>query len=139
MYPFMNPQFPIPQYPANSFPQQNTSPRLVIKQVGSIDEAKGAIIDPFSLFVFVDFSCGKIYVKKMGESGQSEFYIYNQEQAQKQVDPMTEIRQRLANLEALLGGGNGKSVPDIPGNEKSGAGNNQPAGGENAPGQPGTV
>lgn len=114
MYPYQNPQFPgIPQfqpYTPPQFPQQN-SPRLVCKQVGSVDEARGAIIDPFSLYLFVDFSTGKIYVKKMGDNGQSEFYQYTQEIAHKPVDPMDEIRQRLANIENKLGGSNDKSIP----------------------------
>ena len=103
MYPFSN-QFP--NYPVynnySSFPQ--SGPRLVCKQVGSIDEAKSAIIDPVSLYLFVDFSSGKIYVKKMGDNGQSEFYQYAQVAEAKPVDPMNEIRQRLTNIEAKLGG-----------------------------------
>lgn len=137
MYPFQNPAFPnipqIPTYTPPQFPpQSNTSPRLVCRQVGSVDEAKSAIIDPFSLYLFVDFSCGRIYVKKMGENGQSEFYIYNQEQVQKPVDPMTEIRQMFADIDAKLGGNNGKSVPDAAGLEKSGAGLDKPADPKNA-------
>lgn len=105
MYPFSNPTFPYPVYNTyNSFPQ--SSPRLVCKQVGSIDEARSAIIDPVSLYLFVDFSNGKIYVKKMGDNGHSEFYQYTQEIEQVPVDPMDEIRQRLSNIEAKLGGHN---------------------------------
>jgi len=131
MYPYQNPQFPnIPQYPTYTppqFPQQNNSPRLVCKQVGSIEEAKGAIIDPFSLFVFVDFSTGKIYVKKMGNDGKSEFFIYSQEPGQTPADPIEDLRQRIANIEARLGGSNGgESIPNVPaggaGNEKSNRG-----------------
>ena len=102
MYPFQNPQFPNPVYNYSSFPQN--SPRLVCRQVGSIDEARNAIIDPVSLYLFPDLSSGKIYVKKMGDDGHSEFYSYAQEIEQKPVDPMDEIRQRLSNIEAKLGG-----------------------------------
>ena len=105
MYPFYsNQNYPFPVY-TNSFPQQN-SPRLVCKQVGSIEEAKSAIIDPVSLYLFVDFSSGKIYVKKMGDNGQSEFYSYAQVAEAKPADPMDEIRQRLTNIENKLGGHN---------------------------------
>lgn len=106
MYPFQNPQFPnqYPVYNNYSFPQ--SGPRLVCKQVGSIDEARSAIIDPVSLYLFVDFSTGKIYVKKMGDNGHSEFYSYTQEIEQKPIDPMDEIRQRLTNIENKLGGHN---------------------------------
>ena len=128
MYPFQNPQFPN-NYPVynnyNSFPQ--SGPRLVCKQVGSIDEARSAIIDPVSLYLFVDFSTGKIYVKKMGDNGHSEFYSYAQEIEQKPVDPMDEIRQRLTNIENKLGGHN-EPVP-VP--EKSNAGVNATAVGKN--------
>ena len=113
MYPFQNPQFP--NYPiyTNSFPAQQSSPRLVCRQVGSIDEARNAIIDPVSLYLFPDFSSGKIYVKKMGDDGHSEFYSYTQEIEQKPADPMDEIRQRLSNIEAKLGGNNEPvSVPE---------------------------
>ena len=97
MYPYFNNQNQIPNFPVynSSFPQ--TSPRLVCRQVGSIEEAKSAIIDPISLYLFVDFSSGKIYVKKMGDNGQSEFYQYAQVAEPKPVDPMDEIRQRLSN------------------------------------------
>lgn len=106
MYPFSNqfPSYPVYSNNYNSFPQ--SGPRLVCKQVGSIDEAKSAIIDPVSLYLFVDFSSGKIYVKKMGDNGHSEFYSYAQEIEQKPIDPMDEIRQRLTNIEAKLGGHN---------------------------------
>ena len=102
MYPFYsNQNYPFPVY--SSFPQQN-SPRLVCRQVGSIDEARNAMIDPTSLYLFPDFSSGKIYVKRMGDDGRSEFYSYTQEIEQKPIDPMDEIRHRLTNIENKLGG-----------------------------------
>ena len=132
MYPFNNPQFPYPVYNSNSFPPQvNTNPRLICKQVGSIDEARSAIIDPFSLFLFVDFSTGKIYVKKMGDNGQSEFYSYVQEATPKQVDPMEEIRQMFADINTKLGGNNEQSIPDASGNEKPDTGNHKSTGRKN--------
>ena len=79
---------------------------MVCRQVGSADEARNAIIDPVSLYLFPDLSSGKIYVKKMGDDGHSEFYSYAQEIQQKPVDPMDEIRQRLTNIENKLGGHN---------------------------------
>ena len=105
MYPFYsNQNYPFPVY--NSFPSQQNSPRLVCKQVGNIDEARNAIIDPVSIYLFVDLSNGRIYVKKMGDNGQSEFYSYAQVAETKPVDPMDEIRQRLTNIENKLGGHN---------------------------------
>lgn len=130
MYPFSNPQFPNYSVYNNSFPQVNTNPRLICKQVGSIEEAKSAIIDPFSLFVFVDYGTGKIYVKKMGDNGQSEFYSYVQEATPKQVDPMEEIRQMFANIESRLGGNN-ESIPDAECNEKPNASHNKSTGRKN--------
>ena len=110
MYPFQNPQFPnYSVYNPNSFPMQN-NPRLVCRQVGSVEEARSAIIDPVSLYLFPDFSTGKIYVKKMGDNGQSEFYSYSQDAEQKPVDPFDEIKQRLSNIEAKLGG-HDESIP----------------------------
>lgn len=111
MYPFNYPNYPtIPQANFPTFPQ--TAPRLVVKQVGSIDEAKNTIVDPLSICIFVDFGTGKIYVKKLGDNGQSEFYSYAQE-ITRQVDPMTEIRERLSAIEARLGDMYGKSIPDV--------------------------
>ena len=131
MYPFNNPQFPYPVY-TNSFPPQvNTNPRLICKQVGSIDEARSAIIDPFSLFLFVDFSTGKIYVKKMGDNGQSEFYSYVQEATPAKTDPMEEIRQMFANIESRLGGNNEQSIPDAAGAKESNASHNKSTGRKN--------
>lgn len=128
MYPYFNNQNQISNFPVynSSFPQ--TSPRLVCRQVGSIEEAKSAIIDPISLYLFVDFSSGRIYVKKMGDNGQSEFYQYAQVAEPKPVDPMDEIRQRLSNIEAKLGG---KHEP-VSVSEKPDAGITATAGTENA-------
>jgi len=122
MYPFypnQNNQFPYPVY--NPSPVQS-NPRLICKQVGSIDEARNTIVDPLSVYVFVDAGAGKIYVKRMADNGQSEFFSYAQES--RPLSPLDEIRQRLTNIEARLGGSDGKSIPDATGTEEPDASNN---------------
>lgn len=122
MYPFFSNQYP-PQYPVyNPSPTPvQSNPRLICRQVGSIDEARNTIVDPMSVYVFVDAGAGKIYVKRMADNGQSEFFSYAQES--RPLSPLDEIRQRLSNIEARLGGSDGKSVPDA---TAGGAGNEEP-------------
>ena len=64
----------------------------------------------------------------MGDNGQSEFYQYAQVAEPKPVDPMDEIRQRLSNIEAKLGG----KHESVPVSEKPDAGITATAGTENA-------
>lgn len=94
------PQFP-QGYP--SFPAMQ--PKLVIRQVGSIDEARNQIIDPMTIYFFADFGANKIYIKRMTGNGQSEFISFVPEQG----NPLSEILQRLTNIENRLGGGNVQS------------------------------
>ena len=127
MYPFNYPyQYPVYNPSSPIVSQGQSSPRLICKQVGSIDEAKNTIIDPLSIYVFVDFGTGKVYVKRMGDNGQSEFYSYIQES--RPLDPMDEIRQRLTSIEARLGGSNDKSIPNA---KESATGTSSATGTEN--------
>lgn len=126
MYPFYNNpnnQFPYSVYNPSLSPVQS-NPRLICRQVGSIDEARNTIVDPMSVYVFVDAGAGKIYVKRMADNGQSEFYQYAQVAEPKPVDPMEEIRQMFASIENKLGGSDGKSVPDATGTKEPDASNN---------------
>ena len=89
--------------------QQWLQPQINSRFVTSIDEAKASMIDAFSTNLFVDTSTGKIYLKKVNNNGQADFFIYSIEEQPK--DPMAEINARLTKIENYIGGRN-ESVPD---------------------------
>lgn len=100
---------PTMQFP----PQQN---QINSRFVTNVEEARAAMIDPLSYNLFLDTNTGKIYLKKLGNNGQSEFLCYTIEEVkgEKKSDPMQEINLRLSNIENYLGGlRNDKSVPDV--------------------------
>ncbi len=84
---------------------QNQMPQINSRFVTNIEEAKAAMIDPLSYNLFLDISNGKIYLKKLGNNGQSEFLSYtsNDVVQNKPVDPLQEIKSRLGNIEQFLG------------------------------------
>ena len=86
------------------YPYQNWIPQPQINSrfVTSIDEARASMIDAFSTNLFVDTSTGKIYLKKVNNNGQADFFIYAIEGQPK--DPMKEINERLTKIENYIGG-----------------------------------
>lgn len=109
-------QLMLPFPPQNQ--QQNVPqmPQINSRFVTNIDEAKAAMIDPLSMNLFLDSGNGKIYLKKLGNNGQSEFLCYSIEQLKEEVkaDPIIEINSRLSNIEKYLGElKNDKSVSDV--------------------------
>lgn len=112
-----------PQAQFNPYPQQNNQPQFFIRQVGSIEEAKGFPVDPNTMYFFLDTGNGKIYMKQLNtNNGKSDFYTYTvheQVTPEKQSDPMAEINQRLSNIENIIGGLYGKSVSSNESNAKS--------------------
>lgn len=99
---------PTMQFP----PQQN---QINSRFVTNVEEARAAMIDPLSYNLFLDTNTGKIYLKKLGNNGQSEFLCYTIEEVKENVkDPFREINTRLSKIEGYLGGlKNDKSVPDV--------------------------
>lgn len=99
---------PTMQFP----PQQN---QINSRFVTNVEEARAAMIDPLSYNLFLDTNTGKIYLKKLGNNGQSEFLCYTIEEAKEDVkDPFREINTRLSKIEGYLGGlKNDKSVSDV--------------------------
>ena len=98
-------------------PYNFNQPQFITKQVSSIDEAKAYIIDGINTYLFVDYQNGRIYMKRMNNNGQSEFYPFIVEQPMQQEqksNPLDEINVRLANIEKRLGGINvsNESVSD---------------------------
>lgn len=99
---------PTMQFP----PQQN---QINSRFVTNVEEARAAMIDPLSYNLFLDTNTGKIYLKKLGNNGQSEFLCYTIEEVKEDVkDPFREINTRLSKIEEYLGGlKNDKSVSDV--------------------------
>lgn len=94
MYPYNQQWLPFP-------PQQ---PTLNSRFVTSIEEARASMIDAFSTNLFVDTSTGKIYLKKMNNNGQADFFTYAIEEQKAPVDPLKEINERLTKIENYIGG-----------------------------------
>lgn len=111
-----------PQAQFSPYPQNN-QPQFFVRQVGSVDEAKGFPVDPNTMYFFLDTGNGKIYMKQLNTSnGKSDFYTYTvQEQVtpEKQSDPMAEINQRLSSIEKIIGGLYDKSISSNAGNAES--------------------
>ena len=110
---YMNPmmQNPIPPMPTMNLSQS----QFVAKQVGNIEEAKAHLTDGLSTYLFVDYNAGKIYLKRLGNNGLSEFYTFSAEQNQtvnQRKDPLVEINERLEKIENYLGGKQ-NAKPDV--------------------------
>lgn len=91
--------------------------QFVIKQVTNINEAKNAIINPLSIYLFVDYSSGNIYLKKMNNNGLSDFIVYSPQEEPKPNDPFVQINERLTNIENKLGGINVQSISNAKPND----------------------
>lgn len=103
---------PQPQF--TPYPQHNNQPQFFVRQVGSIEEAKGFPVDPNTMYFFLDTGNGKIYMKQLNtNNGKSDFYTYIVQESsasEQQSDPITEINKRLSNIETIIGGLYDKSV-----------------------------
>ncbi len=117
------------QQPLQQFPQQQIQqsqqylpqPQFITRFVGSIDEAKAAMVDALSTYIFIDQSTGRIYLKRLSNNGLSEFYIYEIADSNKESksDPLNEINSRLSNIEQFIG--EMKNAKSIPSNDESAA------------------
>lgn len=93
-----------PYQPYNQFPNHQQVPQINSRFVTNIEEAKAAMIDPLSCNLFLDSGTGKIYLKKLGNNGQSEFLTYAIEEQKEQItNPINEINVRLSNIEKIIG------------------------------------
>ena len=105
----MNPQYnqgyqlPLP------FPPQQ--PQVHANWVTSIEEAKAAQMDFVATNIYLDTSCGKIYLKRISDNGKPQFISYVIENdIQEPKDPLSEINTRLTNIENYLGGMKNESI-----------------------------
>ena len=104
---FYRTQYP---QPIMQFPAQQ--PQIRCRFVTNIEEAKASMIDPLSMNIYLDSSNGKIYFKKLGNNGQSEFISYSADENAIKADPLLEINTRLSSIENFLGElKNDKSIP----------------------------
>lgn len=111
----------------NHFPYQNNQPpQFMTRYVSNIEEARAAFVDPFVTYIFLDSSCGKIYLKRMKNDGTSDFIPYTPDEnlkPQKEENPFDTLNLRLTNIETILGGiVNDKSVSSDAGNVQSDGG-----------------
>lgn len=104
------PLFQNQQYPNYSQIQSNYQNQFIVKQVGNINEAKNAIINPLYPHLFIDYGTGNIYLKKMNNNGLTDFITYSPTEEPKQNDPFIQINERLSNIENKLGGINVQSI-----------------------------
>ena len=116
------------------------SPQFIVRQVGNVEEAKGFPVDPISTFLFVDTGSGHIYLKRLNPTnGKSDFFVYGVVEDKPSVDPMGQINERLTNIEKLIGGIYGKSVPSNGNVAESDGSHPEPNAGENARAEPADV
>ncbi len=99
-----------PMYQQQWLPFPPQQPQLNSRFVTNIEEAKASMIDAVSTNLFVDTSTGKIYVKKLNNNGQADFYVYTIEEQKPPRDPLEEINERLTKIENYIGGKNVQSV-----------------------------
>lgn len=94
---------PYMQFPP---PHQPQAPQINCRFVTSIDEAKAAMIEPLSYNIFADTNTGKLYLKKLGNNGLSEFLCYSIEESvqEPKEDLFAEVNKKLSNIERILGG-----------------------------------
>ena len=108
-----------PMYQQQWLPFPPQQPQLNSRFVTSIEEAKASMIDAVSTNLFVDTSTGKIYLKKLNNNGQADFYVYAIEEQKPPKDPLEEINARLTKIENYIGGQNDKSISNDASSEKS--------------------
>lgn len=118
-----------PQF--NPYPQ-SAQPQFFIRQVGSIDEARGFPVDPATMYFFLDTGTGRIYMKRLNtENGKSEFFVYALDGGSDKDgsrSPLDEIRKRLSEIERRLGEKDSESVSDDKRSTKSSTVSNEKTG-----------
>ena len=91
-------------------PFPSYEPQINASWVTSIEEARAAQMNFSSTNIYLDTSCGKIYLKRIGDNGKPQFLSYVVEEEITPKDPLTEINTRLSKIEQYLGGQNAKSI-----------------------------
>ncbi|MCM1223339.1 MAG: septum formation initiator family protein [Lachnospiraceae bacterium] len=98
--------YPLGQMYPNFQQQPDYRPPQVVfqvKVVSSIDEARAFIVNPVYTYLFVDMGTGRIYMKRMGNNGLSDFFVYEvNENPAEPKSPIDELKDRIAELESQI-------------------------------------
>jgi hypothetical protein len=103
-YDFYQQSYPQTMNYQQVYPQMYRQHQFITRMVSNIDEAKCSLVDGLSTHIFVDYNSGKIYLKKLNNSGLSDFLVYSLDQNPKAVEnPLVLINERLTAIEKILG------------------------------------
>lgn len=93
----MNMQYQPPQNPLQT--------QYFAKEVNGFEETKRIVPNPSEIYIFIDGSNGKIYLKQMNsENGRSEYISYSMDKVERAKDPIEQINERLIRIEEKIGG-----------------------------------
>jgi|GEM_PF-5536365 len=93
--------------PLQQVPQNNQQTQYFVREIGNFDEAKRIVPGFGEIYVLIDGTCGKIYLKQMNpDTGKSDYLFYNIDNTEKEEakDPMAVINERLTKIENSIGG-----------------------------------
>lgn len=102
----MNQQYPAQQY-QQQYQQNPLQTQYFAKEVNNFDETKRIIPNPNEIYILLDSSGQKIYLKQMNsENGRAEYLTYNIDRTANDTpkDPMEQINARLTAIENKIGG-----------------------------------
>ena len=87
-------------------PQQNPlQTQYFAKEVNGFEETKRIVPNPSEIYIFIDGTSGKIYLKQMNsENGRSEYISYSMDKVERAKDPIEQINERLIRIEEKIGG-----------------------------------
>ena len=93
----MNMQYQPPQNPLQT--------QYFAKEVSGFEETKRIVPNPSEIYIFIDGTSGKIYLKQMNsENGRSEYISYSMDKVERAKDPIEQINERLIRIEEKIGG-----------------------------------
>lgn len=93
----MNMQYQPPQNPLQT--------QYFAKEVNGFEETKRIVPNPSEIYIFIDGTSGKIYLKQMNsENGRSEYISYSMDKVEQAKDPIEQINERLIRIEEKIGG-----------------------------------
>lgn len=93
----MNMQYQPPQNPLQT--------QYFAKEVNGFEETKRIVPNPSEIYIFIDGTSGKIYLKQMNsENGRSEYISYSMDKVERTKDPIEQINERLIRIEEKIGG-----------------------------------
>lgn len=86
-------------------PQNPLQTQYFAKEVSGFEETKRIVPNPSEIYIFIDGTSGKIYLKQMNsENGRSEYISYSMDKVERAKDPIEQINERLIRIEEKIGG-----------------------------------